>query len=110
MPQEKLTWKFFRNGAGSWKIEDAADFAEIMDRWMGNPTEYAAYRDKFLALRYDEEPTVVIEELVGLAGDAAGVQLERQPFPLPNGNGNGAPALKVAPLARRVVQGRSESA
>ncbi len=34
MPQEELTWKFFRNGAGSRKIENAADFAGIIDRWL----------------------------------------------------------------------------
>ena len=31
MPQEELTWKFFRNGGASLKIEDAADFSAIID-------------------------------------------------------------------------------
>ena len=34
MPQEQLTWKFFRNGAASEKIESAGDFARIIDTWM----------------------------------------------------------------------------
>ncbi|HEX2101089.1 MAG TPA: glycosyltransferase, partial [Candidatus Synoicihabitans sp.] len=90
MPQESLTWKFFRNGARSWKIEDAADFALIMDRWMSHPEEYQGYRDNFLALRYEDEPTIVIEELVALAEEAAGTHVTRHPFPPPsNGNGNG---------------------
>ena len=32
MPQEELTWKFFRNGAASNKIENAADFARTAAR------------------------------------------------------------------------------
>ena len=41
MPQEQLTWKFFRNGAASEKIEDAADFARLIDAWMTDPAAYA---------------------------------------------------------------------
>ena len=99
MPQEKLTWKFFRNGAGSWKIEDPADFALIMDRWMDNREEYAAYREKFLSLRYEDEPSLVIDEIVGLAEAAAGIRVPRHPFPPANGNGTGGYAPKAAPLA-----------
>jgi processive 1,2-diacylglycerol beta-glucosyltransferase len=108
MPQESLTWKFFRNGARSWKIEDADDFALVIDRWMANRSEYDAYRAGFLSLRYEDEPTRVIEEIVGLAETAAGVRVTRHPFPPPlpasitnttGGNGNGSyrvPGLKPA--------------
>jgi len=81
MPQERLTWKFFRNGADSPKIETVDEFRVIIDRWMTNPKSYAQAKKGFLELRYDEDPTLVIEELVGLANEVAGNTLERQKFP-----------------------------
>ncbi len=87
MPQETLTWKFFRNGAAAPKIESAADFARLVDRWMAEPDTYAAARENFLKLRYEEDPTVVIDELVALANSVAGVPLTRRPFPPANGQG-----------------------
>lgn len=92
MPQEQLTWKFFRNGAASEKIESGGDFARIIDRWMGNPAAYASVRENFLKLRYEEDPTILIDELVALANEAAGEKpLRRRPFPpLSNGNGHAA--------------------
>ena len=88
MPQEELTWKFFRNGAASEKIESRGDFARIIDRWMEDPAAYAAVRENFLKLRYEENPTILIDELVALANRAAGEKsLRRQPFPPANGNG-----------------------
>jgi processive 1,2-diacylglycerol beta-glucosyltransferase len=91
MPQERLTWKFFRNGAASEKIEDATDFARIIDRWMADPASYRSVRDNFLKLRYEEDPTVLIDELVQLANEVAKTKLGRRPFPpKPNGNGGAA--------------------
>lgn len=87
MPQETLTWKFFRNGAASEKIEDADDFARIIDTWMSDPTAYQAVRDNFLRLRYEEDPTVLIEELVALANEVAHARLKRRPYPPPPDNG-----------------------
>jgi processive 1,2-diacylglycerol beta-glucosyltransferase len=95
MPQEALTWKFFRNGAASEKIEDAADFARIIDRWMAEPAAYATTKERFLKLRYEEDPTVIIDELVALGNEAAGAQLRRQPFPPAR---NGGPASSRAPF------------
>ena len=40
MPQEELTWKFFRNGASSPKIERGSDFATLIDEWMADPAAY----------------------------------------------------------------------
>ncbi|MDB6128274.1 MAG: hypothetical protein JWM35_2170 [Verrucomicrobia bacterium] len=91
MPQEELTWKFFHNGAGSEKVEQAADFAAIIDRWMAATTSYAEAKRQFLELRYEDDPTVVIDELVDLANDVAKVKLTRSPFPPTNGNGHAAP-------------------
>jgi len=81
MPQEQLTWKFFRNGAGSDKIEDAADFARIIDGWMADPAIYERVRTRFLELRYEEDPTVLIDELVALANEVAKGNPRRRPFP-----------------------------
>jgi processive 1,2-diacylglycerol beta-glucosyltransferase len=85
MPQEELTWKFFRNGAASNKIENAADFARIIDTWMADPATYARVKENFLKLRYDEDPTLLIDEIVGLANDVAQAQLQRRAFPPANG-------------------------
>ena len=81
MPQEELTWKFFRNGAASEKVESAADFERIIDRWMADPGSYDRVRENFLKLRYEEDPTILIDELVGLAAEAAGTTPRRLPFP-----------------------------
>lgn len=87
MPQEELTWKFFRNGAASEKVENAAQFATIIDRWMADPAECEKAREKFLALRYEEDPTILIDELVGLANEVAKAKLKRRVFPPVNGGG-----------------------
>ncbi|WP_414660716.1 glycosyltransferase [Horticoccus sp. 23ND18S-11] len=81
MPQEQLTWKFFRNGAASEKIEDAADFARIIDAWMADPAAYQSVREHFVRLRYEEDPTVLIDELVNLANEVPHAKLRRQPYP-----------------------------
>jgi processive 1,2-diacylglycerol beta-glucosyltransferase len=83
MPQEMLTWKFFRNGAGSRKVENGAEFATIIDRWMAHPETYAHDRESFVAARYVEDPTLIIDDLVGLGNEVAGVRLNRHPFPEP---------------------------
>ena len=85
MPQEELTWKFFRNGAASNKIENAADFARIIDTWMDDPATYARVKENFLKLRYDEDPTLLIDEIVELANDVAQAKLQRRAFPPANG-------------------------
>ncbi len=87
MPQENLTWKFFRNGAGSEKIESAEDFVRIMRAWVSDRNRYERYREKFLSLRYDEDPTLLIDEVVSLASATAGMPVTRQPFPPANGDG-----------------------
>jgi processive 1,2-diacylglycerol beta-glucosyltransferase len=82
MPQEELTWKFFRNGASSPKIGSAGDFAVLLDKWMSDPAAYAKVRADFVRLRYEEDPTIVIDELVGLANTVARVKVKRLPFKL----------------------------
>lgn len=81
MPQELLTWKFFHNGANSEKIENAGDFEAIIDRWMAEPAAYPQVRADFLKLRYEDDPTVVIDELVALANEVSRAKLKRRAFP-----------------------------
>lgn len=81
MPQEELTVKFFRNGDAAELIDSAATFIRVINRWMNEPRAYEKFRQKFLALRYEETPTTVIEELVDLAQQAAGTRLKPRPFP-----------------------------
>ncbi|WP_415908536.1 glycosyltransferase [Oleiharenicola sp. Vm1] len=83
MPQEELTVKFFRNGQGAELIRNADDFADIIAEWLEKPATYRGLRERFLALRYDEDPTTVVEELVALGAQAAGAKLVPRPFPPP---------------------------
>jgi processive 1,2-diacylglycerol beta-glucosyltransferase len=77
MPQESLTWKFFHNGAATAKIENAEDFASILDHWMANPKAYEHYRDDFLSLRYKDDQAELIEDIVQLAEQAAELKVRR---------------------------------
>ena len=83
MPQEELTWKFFQKGAQCEKVESAADFAGIIDHWMADFSAYEQVRDDFRKLRYVEDPTVLIDELVALANEPVRAKLKRRPFPPP---------------------------
>lgn len=80
MPQERLTWKFFRNGAGSEKIESGEDFDRLLSKWMEDRALLTSYRRAFLGLRYEEDPTLLIDEIVRLASEVARVRPERWPF------------------------------
>ncbi|MDD3180921.1 MAG: glycosyltransferase [Opitutaceae bacterium] len=81
MPQERLTVKFFRNAGAAELIGRPADFARLIELWMADRSRYEELRANFLKLRYEEDPTVVIGELVGLASDAAGEKPARRPWP-----------------------------
>ena len=81
MPQEELTWKFFRNGAGSEKIEWKNDFARIMKRWMEEPHAYEKSLATFIAAKHEDDPTVVIKELVDLGNQVAKAELKPLSFP-----------------------------
>jgi len=80
MPQEELTWKYLRNGAASDKIEGGEDFDRIIAAWMADPDAYNRMRDNFLRLRYEEDPTILIDELVGLACKVSEEKPTRHPF------------------------------
>jgi processive 1,2-diacylglycerol beta-glucosyltransferase len=90
MPQERLTVKFFRNSKAAELVQNATQFRVLIERWLADPGSYEHLRRDFLRLRYEEDPTVLIDELVGLAQDAAGVKVPRLAINLPNGCGRGA--------------------
>ncbi len=79
MPQEELTWKYFRNG-GAPRLNSAMDFGVIINRWMTQPASYREQRERFLSLRYVSEPTLLIRELVDLGGEGADLALAPRPF------------------------------
>jgi processive 1,2-diacylglycerol beta-glucosyltransferase len=83
MPQEQLTVKYFHNGSGAEEIGSADEFGRLIDRWMAEPGSYQRLRENFLSLRYEEEPTVVVRELVDLAQAATGTAIAPRPFPPP---------------------------
>ncbi len=87
MPQERLTWKFFRNGATSKSISSAAEFGRIIDGWMADPDSFTAYRTAFASLAYEENPAVVIEELVNLAQEVS--RSKHKPLPFPSKRSSG---------------------
>ena len=91
MPQEALTVKYFRRGEGAELIGNGADFARVIRGWMENRREYDRLRANFLKLRYEEDPTLVVRELVDLAqealasaepgGGGSDARLQAGPFP-----------------------------
>jgi len=81
MPQEALTVKFFHRGAGVELIRTPADFGQIIGRWMADHRGYETLHANFLKLRYDEDPTLVVTELVNLAQEVSGTSLQPGPFP-----------------------------
>jgi processive 1,2-diacylglycerol beta-glucosyltransferase len=81
MPQEELTVKFFRNGEGAALVGNPAEFGRLIDSWMADRGAYDRLRANFLKLRYEEDTTVLITELVDLAQQASGTALKPGPFP-----------------------------
>ena len=53
---------------------------------MADPAAYARAREEFVKLRDDEDPTLLIDEIVNLANDVAKAKLKRRAFPPANGN------------------------
>ena len=91
MPKEQLTTKYFRQGAGVEVVDSGAKFRALIDRWMTDRSAYGRARESFLKLRYEEDPTTLIRDIVDLASGVGGAQLAPRPFPPPNGpDGNHA--------------------
>ncbi len=71
MPQERLTTKFFVQDKAAVIVSDADDLERVLRQWQEDPEAYAEQRRRLLALRYEEEPTGVIRELIDLAREAS---------------------------------------
>jgi len=81
MPQEELTVKFFNRGAGVAVAKQPEDLAKLVADWLDTPSNYQQFREDFLHLRYEEDPTLVITELVDLAQEASHTEYRPGPFP-----------------------------
>lgn len=75
MPQERLTVKFFTQDEASQVITKASELERILATWLEDHSAYEDLKERFCSLRYDEEPTLVIKELVELAREAATAQI-----------------------------------
>jgi len=71
MPQERLTAKFFLQDDASQTINKPEDLRRVLVSWRDDPGSFTTMRERFLRLRYEEDPTVVVRELVDLARDAS---------------------------------------
>lgn len=71
MPQERLTAKFFTQDKASEVITRPEDLERMLARWKAEPAAFEAMRQRFIGLRYDDDPKVVVGELVALARAAA---------------------------------------
>jgi processive 1,2-diacylglycerol beta-glucosyltransferase len=71
MPQERLTAKFFLQDGATVTISGPDDLRDILRRWHRNPDAYREQKHRFDRLRYDEEPTAAVRELIDLAREAA---------------------------------------
>ncbi len=77
MPQERLTVKFFTQNGASRVISKGPDLAELLRSWINDPSEFKRLKESFVNLRYEEDPVLVIKDLVELARQASdGEQLE----------------------------------
>lgn len=80
MPQERLTVKYFRNSQAAESVQNAEQFRELIGRWMSDRESYNRLFENVVRLRNEEDPTVLIDDLVGLAQEAAGVKATRLPL------------------------------
>lgn len=80
MPQEQLTAKFFLQDKASQTIHDPDDLRRVLVKWRDNPDTFTAMRERFLRLRYEEDPTVIVRELVELARAAAASEVTRPSY------------------------------
>jgi processive 1,2-diacylglycerol beta-glucosyltransferase len=71
MPQERLTAKFFLQDDAAERIAGADDLRRVLRRWRDHPETYQERKRRLAGLRYEEEPTTVIREVVSLAREAA---------------------------------------
>lgn len=67
MPQELLTIKYFLQKRAAIKMTVPADLRRALEHWRRDFSHYEELRTRFIALRFEEEPSHLIHELVALA-------------------------------------------
>lgn len=82
MPQERLTAKFFLQDDASETISHPEDLERLLTRWRARPGTFVEMKDRFIGLRYDDDPKVVVRELVALAQEAARGSILSEPEPV----------------------------
>jgi processive 1,2-diacylglycerol beta-glucosyltransferase len=70
MPQERLTLKYFLQNRAAIKMVSSHDLRRTLDHWRRDPAHYYDMKERFCALRFEEDPSLLIRELVGLADEA----------------------------------------
>jgi processive 1,2-diacylglycerol beta-glucosyltransferase len=75
MPQESLTAKFFLQDDAAVMVKRPDDLRRVLARWREDPAAYRTLRERFGGLRYEEDPKLVVEDLVDLAREAAGTSV-----------------------------------
>jgi processive 1,2-diacylglycerol beta-glucosyltransferase len=70
MPQERLTLKYFLQKRAAIKMSTPHDLRRTLEHWRRDVSHYQDMKDRFCALRFEEDPRMLIHELVDLAKDA----------------------------------------
>jgi processive 1,2-diacylglycerol beta-glucosyltransferase len=71
MPQERLTAKFFLQDRAARMVARPEDLRRILREWRDDPSSYHAMRQRMLAMQYQDDPALVVRELIDLAREAA---------------------------------------
>lgn len=82
MPQERLTAKFFLQDRAAVTIAHAEELDRLLAAWRERPATFEEMRARFVALRYEDDPKVVVRELVALAQSAADKSQVAEPDPV----------------------------
>ncbi len=71
MPQERLTAKFFLQDHAARMVSGPEDLRRILNEWRETPRLYEEMKQRLLAMRYTDDPALVVHELIELAREAA---------------------------------------
>lgn len=70
MPQERLTLKYFLQKRAAIKMATPHDLRRTLEHWRRDISHYEDMKERFCALRFEEDPSILIHELVELAREA----------------------------------------
>tara|TARA_Y100000588_G_scaffold387577_1_gene485647 strand:- start:484 stop:1665 length:1182 start_codon:yes stop_codon:yes gene_type:complete len=72
MPQERLTFKYFYRAGAAVKLSNLDDLNYQLGLWLSHKKEYVLMQERCRQIGIIEDPSKLINELVGLAEEAAG--------------------------------------